>query len=289
MKRYALFLAMIVGAVGYPFFSLFAPYVQYLIFAMLILSYSKVNPKDVRIRPAHLYLLCIQLVGSLVVYALLRNFDPIVAQGGLICVLAPTATAAAAITGILGGSVSFIAGYLLICNLAVAIGGPLIFTWVGDYADRSLLESFFYICQRVVPLLVMPLVIVWGVLFFSPKIHRYIVKVQVFSFYLWLVTLAAVTANTVKSLVEQESSDYKTELFLAGVACVICIAQFAIGRRIGRRYNDRVSYGQALGQKNTLLAIWIAQTYLYPLSAIAPSAYILWQNLINSYQLWKKK
>ena len=45
----------------------------------------------------------------------------------------------------------------------------------------------------------------------------------------------------------------------------------------------------ALGQKNTVLAIWMAYTYLNPASAIAPGSYVVWQNIINSWQLWKKR
>ena len=51
----------------------------------------------------------------------------------------------------------------------------------------------------------------------------------------------------------------------------------------------RISGGQALGQKNTVLAIWMAYTYLNPLSSVGPGSYVLWQNIINSYQLWKKR
>ena len=58
---------------------------------------------------------------------------------------------------------------------------------------------------------------------------------------------------------------------------------------IGTRYSDRISAGQALGQKNTVLAIWMAYTYLDPLSSVGPGSYVLWQNLFNSYQLWKKR
>ena len=54
-------------------------------------------------------------------------------------------------------------------------------------------------------------------------------------------------------------------------------------------YSDRISAGQALGQKNTVLAIWMAYTYLDPLSSVGPGSYVLWQNLFNSYQLWKKR
>ena len=41
-------------------------------------------------------------------------------------------------------------------------------------------------------------------------------------------------------------------------------------------------------RKNTVLAVWMAQSFLNPLSSIAPTAYIVWQNFVNSYQIWKK-
>jgi bile acid:Na+ symporter, BASS family len=44
-----------------------------------------------------------------------------------------------------------------------------------------------------------------------------------------------------------------------------------------------------LGQKNTVLAIWMAVTYLNPLSSVGPCSYVVWQNIINSWQLWKKR
>ena len=74
---------------------------------------------------------------------------------------------------------------------------------------------------------------------------------------------------------------------LAGL--VTCVVQFLLGKRVGQHYGERLSAGQALGQKNTVLAIWMAYTYLQPLSSVGPGSYVLWQNLINSYQLWKKR
>ena len=44
---------------------------------------------------------------------------------------------------------------------------------------------------------------------------------------------------------------------------------------------------QTGGQKNTAFAIWIACTYLSPLSAVGPGCYILWQNIINSIEIWR--
>lgn len=50
-------------------------------------------------------------------------------------------------------------------------------------------------------------------------------------------------------------------------------------------YQTRISAGQALGQKNTTLGIWMAHTYLNPIAALGTAAYIVWQNVFNSWQL----
>ena len=123
---------------------------------------------------------------------------------------------------------------------------------------------------------------------FLPKLHARILSVHKLSFYLWAVALTIVTGSTVRFLVEQQDPDYTVEIGLAVVSLVICVGQFLLGRRLGKTYGDPVSSGQGLGQKNTILAIWMAQVYLNPIASIAPAAYVLWQNSINSYQLWLK-
>ncbi|MDD3914938.1 MAG: transporter, partial [Bacteroidales bacterium] len=35
------------------------------------------------------------------------------------------------------------------------------------------------------------------------------------------------------------------------------------------------------------MAIWMATTYLNPLTSIFPASYSIWQNLYNSYQLYR--
>ena len=76
---------------------------------------------------------------------------------------------------------------------------------------------------------------------------------------------------------------------MALLALLVCGLQFITGRRIGRRFRDKVAGAQGLGQKNTILAIWMAQTYLNPVSSVAPAFYVVWQNIVNSYQLWLRR
>ena len=33
----------------------------------------------------------------------------------------------------------------------------------------------------------------------------------------------------------------------------------------------------------------MAQTWLDPLASVAPAAYVVWQNIVNSIQLWRYK
>lgn len=281
-------LAMLTGAIAYPLIGYLSFLTPYLIFTMLLLTFCKLTPHDMRIYPAHIWLLLIQLVGSLIVYFIAQFFSPIIAQGAFICVLAPTATAAAVITGMLGGNVAFLASYVLLCNVGVAIAAPVLFSLLGTHSDMPFTQSFLFICRQVGPLLILPLVCAWLMLYFTPKLHKKLVSISQLSFYLWAVALTVVTGNTVKFLIEQENPDYTVEISLALVSLVICVIQFLLGRRVGRHYGDPVSSGQGLGQKNTILAIWMAQVYLNPISSVAPAAYVLWQNIINSYQLWMK-
>lgn len=289
IKDWTLPLAMITGAITYPISGQLSALTPYLIFIMLLLTFCKLSPREIKFHPAHGKLLLIQIAGALLAYAACYKINPIIAQGALICVLAPTATSAAVITGMLGGSVAFLTSYLIFCNIAVAIAVPLLFPLLGSSIEMPFLDSVVYICSQVGPILVLPLFIAWIIRYALPKVHERILRVHQLSFYLWAVALMIVTGRTVKFLIEQENPDYFIEIGCATVSMFICCGQFLLGRRIGRKYGDPVSSGQGLGQKNTILAIWMAQVYLNPISSVAPAAYVLWQNIINSYQLWLRK
>ncbi len=279
---------MLIGSLTYQWIGCLSFLIPYLIFSMLLLTFCKLSPRDLHFHKAQLWLVLIELLGCIPVYFLVRLYNPLVAQGALICVLAPTAAAAAVITGMLGGSISFIATYLFICNIGVAALAPLLFTMLGTHSEMTFMQSFLHICWQVATILVLPLAIAWFLQYFMPKVHDKLASIHKASFYLWATSLTVLTGTTVKFVVDQPNPDVASEIGLAVVALIICILQFLIGRRIGRHYNDPVSSGQGLGQKNTAMAIWMAQVYLNPVSSIAPASYVLWQNIINSYQLWRK-
>ena len=288
IKDWMLPIAMITGALTHQWIGQLSFLTPYLIFAMLLLTFCKFSWKDIRLRPAHVWLLLIQLIGSIAVYWLIRPFHEVFAQGALLCLLTPTATAAVVITGMLGGNVGFLTAYVLFCNIAIAVAAPAYFSLIGTQGEFTFFASMWYICKQIFPILILPLFLASALRHWLPKVHQVLIRIPKLTFYLWAIALTIVTGMTVSFVLNNENLDYSTEIGLAVIALILCCLQFFVGRRIGRRYGDPVSSGQGLGQKNTILAIWMAQSFLHPLVSVAPAAYILWQNIINSYQLWRK-
>ena len=282
-------LAMLCGLLFHPWLDAVAWVVPYLIFTMLTITFCRVRPRQFELSTMLWIMLAIQLAGSAVVFLVLRPFSLDVAQAIFICVLCPTATAAPVVTGMLGGSVPRVAAYSVLCNLAVALLAPLLFVWVGEgAAAMSFADEFKSVALQVAPLIVLPLALAFGLYFFAPKVHSAIGSVQGVSFYLWAVSLVVVVGRAVAFILAEPAAAIPEMIVIALGAGVVCVLQFAAGRRIGRRYGDAVSGAQGLGQKNTVLAIWMALTYLNPIASIGPAAYIVWQNSINSAQLYFK-
>ena len=106
------------------------------------------------------------------------------------------------------------------------------------------------------------------------------------SFYLWAVSLSITTGVTVKNIVHSTAT-VELLLWIAALSFVLCLVQFALGRAIGRALGEEVNSGQALFQKNTGLSIWVAYMYLNPVASIGAGCYVLWQNIVNSLELWQ--
>lgn len=272
------------GVSGYamPFF----------IFVMLFATFCKVNPREMRIKRWHVALLLLQLVCCLAV-AVPTHFLPagpwrVAAQGALVCLIAPTGTAAAVIAGRLGGNETTLTTYTIVSNLVAAVMIPAVFPLVEMRAAGSFAAQFALILRHVFPLLICPFLAAWALRELLPKVHARTVRLLGdLAFYLWGVSLVIAIGLTLRSVVNSHF-DPHVLLLLAASGLVVCVWQFGTGKLLGRLCHDYISCGQGSGQKNTLLAIWTAYTYLSLVISVAPSCYIIWQNIVNSWQLWKK-
>lgn len=279
-----------------------------LLFSMLFLSFTKVDPHDMRPHRWQAWVLACQM-GLFILFALLciavKNvqlggfqFDKdgvlIVLEGGMLCFLCPTATASAVITGRLGGSLSGVTTYLLVCNLAVALLAPAFLTMVEPHEGLDFFTSFFMIMGKVFPLLICPLLAAWLIRWLLPSVHQRILAFTQLSFYVWAVSLALAIMVSVRSLMAARVGIW-VMMGLAVVSLMSCIVQFLTGKSIGSHYDstdsrtNRITAGQAFGQKNTVFIIWLGLVFLNPVTSVVGGFYSVWHNIVNSYQLYKQR
>ncbi|MBP9986565.1 MAG: bile acid:sodium symporter [Bacteroidales bacterium] len=261
-----------------------------LIFLQLLLSFSKVAPRDLRFTRWHLKALLFQTVSCLVITGITLLLCSsclsvkVILEGIMVCLVCPTATAAVVITNKMKGNAANITLYTLISNFAAAILCPLLFPLLEPHAGFGFVAAFLRILKKVFPLLICPFLLATAFRIWLPEVQRWLERNSGAAFYLWAFALMLVTGQTARSLVNSPES-ITVKIIVAVCSLAVCLINFFVGKKMGGKEHDRITAGQGLGQKNTVLAIWVALTYLNPLCALAPGAYVIWQNIFNSIQL----
>ncbi|MBO4673114.1 MAG: transporter [Bacteroidaceae bacterium] len=265
-----------------------------LLFCMLFVSFCRMGIRELKPKAWMLELLAIQVV-SFVAMGLLVVWMPdvagrVVIESAMICMICPTATAAAVVTTKLHGNANVVVSYTCLINMAVSLVVPAMVPFLHESTmpDMTFEISFLLILAKVFPLLIMPLVVAWLVRHLFPKFHAFILRQPNLAFNLWAVSLSLAIGVSVKALVHSEESLWNM-VGIAVASLVCCLLQFGLGRLIGRKYGEPVAGTQSLGQKNTVFAIWMGYTFLNPVTALAGGFYSLWHNLVNSWQLWRVK
>lgn len=304
LKQYTLPLAMVSGTLIYLLFANVKPLqgvgdtvgpiivdiFPIFMFLVLFTTFCKVDFHRMRPVGWHFWVGLFQLLFVAVVVGAILVFDIkgdnlILMESVLTCIIGPCAAAAAVVTAKLGGDLEEMTTYTFMSNLITALLVPLCFPLIDKSVEMDFWQAFATILYKVCMVLVVPMGLAYIVKHFMHRFHRWVLSIKDLSFYLWGVSLMIVTGITVKNIVHAESSAHFI-LLIAIMVLLLCLMQFAVGRYVGHFFHRTQEAGQALGQKNTAFAIWIAYTYLNPLSSVGPGCYILWQNLINSIELY---
>lgn len=281
-----------------------------LIFSMLFLTFCGIEPRDLKPHRWHWWLLLIQgglfsLLGLVVIWGL-RNLPDgqdcaILVESAMLCLICPTATAAAVVTRKLGGDMAGITTYTILINMLTAVLVPLFVPLIRPVDGVDFFAAFSMILAKVFPLLIMPCLCAWLVRYMFPRLHRRLLDFADMPFYIWAVALTLAIAVSVRYLM---ASTLGLGLIagMAAVSLISCVFQFMAGRYVGSRYRPRrkevsqeaarrgrlvrtITAGQSLGQKNTVFAIWMGYTFMTPETAIVGGLYSIWHNIYNSWQL----
>ena len=265
-----------------------------LIFTMLFLQFSRTSPHDLKFRRWHLYLLLIQtgvcLASAAALFFVKGDVARVLLEAFMLCWICPTAIAAGVVTEKIGGSISGVMSYIILINLLVSILIPLVFPLVHPNPGQSFLNSFLTLLGKVFPTLILPAAAAWIIRYTMPKAQRFFMRNYGKAFQVWLVSLCLAIIITTRSIVRSELPWWSL-LLISVVPAVSCLCQFAIGHRIGNRFGkvENITAGQALGQKNTTLMIWIGYVFLNPLTSIAGGIYCICHNLVNSAEISRRQ
>lgn len=306
IKKNALFFSMIVGAIGYEVFAhidgiddftsksseLLPQWLPIGLFLLLYATFCKIKISELKPRTWHF---AIQLVRAslsafmvYLIYIFGENPDvKLVLEGMFICFICPTAAAVVVIAEKLGGSIGSLTIFTIIANMVTMIIIPFFFPMVEREADITFISASMMLLRNVTVVLVVPLALALLSRKIFPRFVAWLNHFTNLGFYIWCVNLIIVTGVTLRNISNSTVSGWVLWGLLI-TPLFVCLIQFTIGKAVGKVWNDSISAGQALGQKNTVVGIWLTLTFLNPLAAVAPGAYVLWQNLVNGWQLWYK-
>ena len=306
-RKFALPCSLVMGTVGYlsfanvpflePLGETVGPYLidmmPIVMFALLYVTFCKIEIKEMKPQGWHFILQLIRTSLALLMVVLIFEFGSnpnvkLVIEGAFICFICPTAAAVAVVTEKLGGSIGSLTTYTVIANIFTMVIIPSLFPMVEKEADVSFLYMSMMVFRNVTTVLVVPLFLALLSRKYLPKFVDKVKSIKDLGFYMWCFNLTILMGETVRNLLHATVSGWTLALLLI-VPLFVCLIQFAIGKAVGNHYDARISAGQALGQKNTVVGIWLTLTFLNPLAAVAPGAYVVWQNLVNGWQLWYKE
>ena len=294
VKSYVLPIAIILGLLLHDYCAAFSVVVPYIVFTILLLTFSAVDIKKLRFKPMFTWIILFQVVVSLGGYILLKalHVNEIIAEGVLIGVLCPVAASVAVVSTMLGADRNTVTSYSVIGNLMVSLVAPIYFSFIGVNQAMPFFESFLHILRRIGLVIGLPFFIALALQLCLPKANKLFSRYKGLAFYLWAVALFLTLGQTIHFIFLNGKGNWSSILWLGISALLFCIIQFGLGKWIGQKYGDTIAGGQLLGQKNSAMGIWMANHYFHPLASVFLAFYSVFQNLFNSWQIWylgKKK
>ena len=270
-----------------------SPLMPFLIGIMMFLTFvTKIPPQThgytfkIEIRAFIVSLILIALLWAAVtLFKLPRE----VLLGGAIIALCPPANAAPAMAKMLGGSASLALKIFLSGNLIACFSIPLIFGYLTG-AEASLSEIAWKIFNSIQPIISIPLAFALGFRAFYPELADKAAKFQKYTMAVWTFSVFIILSKASFDIRAMGFSDLWNSgklPWMAGISLALCLLLFWLGWFCERNRRP-IEGSQSMGQKNTTLVIWISTLYAGPVVALAPTCYVVWQNLVLSWMSRKK-
>lgn len=288
-RSYVLPAAILLGLLLHKWCAILSFITPYAIFLILLLNFVAVDIRKLRMTKLSFWIMLFQIVVSISLYYLFRTVthNELLAQGLLIGVLCPVASSVVVISCMLGADRETVTEYTIVGNLMVSVIAPFYFTFIGVHQDLSFWTSFLLILKKIGPTIALPFFVALALQLVSKKANDFLAQYKNYTFYIWAFLLLLTLGQTIDFIFIHGKGNGLNILFLGIASVLTCAVHFSFGKWLGQQHGDRMAGGQLLGQKNTAMGIWMANTYLNPLASVFLAFYSVWQNLFNSWQLWR--
>ena len=262
-----------------------------MVFSTLFSTFCRIDFHQMRPHRWHIGVIVTQLVlialNVWVIFCVEGDlWQKILWESLLTCIIGPAATAAPVVTAKIGGNINTMTAFVVLSSFVSSLTIPAVFPLLERGAGLDFWSAFLIILQKLAIVLILPLALGWYMQHFAKRVCAWIVSIPDLSFYLWAAQLSVTSGVTVRNIVHSDAG-LSLLLMIALLSLVLCFVLFLIGRSVGHHLGDKINSGQASFQKNTALSIWVAYTYLNPMASVGAGCYVLWQNIINSLELWQ--
>ena len=264
---------------------------RFIVATLLFFQFVKVSPHDLKLSRWHLKALAIQVGLFLLCAGLVLLLAPgtprMLLECAMLCLICPTASAAGVITDQLGGKLAHTVSYVVMITVAATFLIPLVIPLVNPASDRSFWAYVGHIALKVFPVLILPGLLAWLIRYTTHRLQRRLMRWAGNSFYVWGVGLTLAMVLATRALLTSSLGAWAIAGIVA-VSVLCCFFQFFAGHRLAKDPVDSLTAGQSLGQKNTGFLIWLGYNYLTPVTSVAGGLYAIWQNLFNSWELYRR-
>jgi BASS family bile acid:Na+ symporter len=265
---------------------------RFLVAVLLFCQFVKISPHDLRLERWHFWALLFQVSSFLALTSLAAVCGPgvgrILLECAMLCLICPAAAASGVVTEKLGGSLAGTVTYVTITNVVATLLIPLGIPIVCPSASLGFWAYVGHIALKVFPILVLPALLAWLIRYTTHRLQRRLMRWSRYAFYIWGVCLTIAMTLATRALA-LSGLGLGAVLLVVVVSLACCTLQFFLGKRvIGRGEEERITAGQALGQKNTGFLIWLGYNYMTPVTSVAGGLYAIWQNLYNSWELYRR-
>ena len=283
MKTFLLLLCVALGII-FPQGHVLSFLIQYTLMVLLIFAFLNLSINKSLVRKEHFYILAANFIIPAVFYFILKSYDSNLALAAFITGLSPTAVSAPAVIHQLRGKVEFTAFSVLLTNFSNALAMPFLLPLVISAHVEISIGS---VLLPVIAVLSVPMIIVQLLKRFYKAGFEWLERNREIPYYLLLFNIYLATSKATHFIGVEYTGPKSIVYLIALTALAICAVSFLIGSRLGRK-ELRQETMQSLGQKNNALSVWIALTFINPLTALGPVFYILYHNIFISYQLYRR-